>query len=183
MLKKLVLILFAVILFSFTPNSAYAQACTAPAAPTGVTVEYPNTNGGTADLTQASCSWNAQSDAASFNVTVTEVETGNLIKNNEVQTSGTTKVSFPITQGKTYKCDVVAVASCGTASAAGTDQLLCEADAIIDTPTPTVAPTATPIPPTATPTPTLVPGGVLQTVSILGGIAIMIVGGILLFVL
>lgn len=181
MIKNLLFGLLFLLFFVLTPKSVFAQTCTAPATPSGVTVEYPGCNGDSCDLTQASCSWSSQSDAASFNVTVTEVETGNIIKNNESQSSSTTKVTFPITQGRTYKCDVVAVASCGTQSAAGTDQLLCEADAIIDTPTPTpvpAGPTSTP-----TPTPTLVPGGVFQSISIIGGVLILIVGGIMLFVL
>ncbi len=182
MLKKfLIIFLFGIIFFLTKVDSSYAQACAAPATPTGVTVEYPGCNGESCDLTTASCAWSTQADAASFNVTVTEVETGTIIINNASQTSSTAKVSFAITQGRTYKCDVVAVSSCGGLSAAGTDQLLCEADAIIDTPTP-VPPTATPVPPTATPT-IEPPGSIFQTVSIIGGIAILLVGGFLLFVL
>lgn len=181
MMKKLLLLVFAFILFISLPQKVDAQACAAPAVPTGVTVEYPGCNGESCDLTTASCAWNTQADAASFNVTVTEVETGTIVMNNESQVSTTTKVNFAITQGRTYKCDVVAVSSCGGLSAAGTDQLLCEADAIIDTPTP-VPPTPTPIPPTATPT-IEPPGSFIQTVSIFGGIAILLVGGFLLFVL
>lgn len=181
MIQKFLLLSFAFILLFITPADVKAQSCAAPAAATGVTVEYPGCNGTTCDLIQASCAWNAQADAASFNVTVTEVETGTLIKNNESQTAGTTKVIFPITQGRTYKCDVVAVSSCGGLAAAGTDQLLCEADAIIDQPTATpVPPTATPVPPTPTIEP---PGGLFQTVTLLGGIAIVIIGGLLLFAL
>mgnify|MGYP002074439314 CR=1 FL=1 len=183
MKKLLLFIAFILNLALFVPSEANAQSCSAPAVASGVTVEFPGCNGSSCDLTQASCAWNSQADAASYNVTVTEVETGTIIKNNESQSSSTTKVLFPITQGRTYKCDVVAVASCGSLAAASSDQLLCEADAIIDTPTPTtvaVPPTATPIPATPTIAP---PGGFLQTVSIVGGVLIVIVGGILLFAL
>lgn len=183
MIKKL-LLLFLLILsvVLFVPQKANAQACAAPATVTGVTVEYPGCATGTScDLAQASCMWNTQSDASSYNVTVTEVETSTIIKNNESQPSGTTKVLFNITQNRTYKCDVVAVSSCGGLSAAASDELLCEADALLE-PTPTIAPpTATPLPPTATPV--LKPGGPMQTIAVLGGIFVVIIGGILLFTL
>lgn len=185
MIRKLLLILLVFIFFGSFTSSVQAQSCSAPAVATGVTVEYPGCNGSSCDLAQASCAWASQSDASSYNVTVTEVETGTIIKNNESQLSSTTKILFAITQGRTYKCDVVAVSACGGLAAAASDQLLCEADALIDTPTPTQvvnAPTATPIPPTATPT-IAPPGDLLQTVTLLGGVLIVIVGGVLLFVL
>lgn len=168
-------------------SQTYAQSCAPPAAATGVQVEFPGCNGTQCDLTQASCKWNAQSDAASYNVTVTEVETNTVIKNNESETASTTKILFAVTQGKTYKCDVVAASSCGGLAAAASDQLLCQADAIISTPTATLAPTATPTPtnpplPTATPT-IAKPGGIAQTVALVGGVLIAIVGGIILLAL
>ena len=182
--KILSLVLFALFLVLFSPQKTFAQSCTAPATATGVTVEYPGcSTSTTCDAAQASCSWNAQSDASSFNVTVTEIETNTIIKNNESHPAATTKVLFNITQGRTYKCDVVAVSSCGGLAAASSDQLLCEADLLLDTPTPTqvVVPTATPIPPTATPV--LKPGGPIQSIAVLGGIFVVIIGGILLFTL
>lgn len=187
MIARLLIVFSFAILFAFNATNSYAQACSAPALASGVTVEFPGCNGTSCDLAQASCAWAAQADASSFNVTVTEVETGTIIKNNESQLGSTTKVLFAITQGRTYKCDVVAVSSCGGLAAAVSDQLLCEADALIDTPTPSPttiasAPTATPVPPTATPT-IAPPGNLLQTVTIVGGIMIAIIGGILLFVL
>lgn len=159
---------------------AQAQACTAPATPVDVAVDYPGGTGTTRDLTLANCSWTAQSDAASYNITVTEVETGTIIKNNEAVAASTTTVSFPITQQRTYKCDVTAVASCGTVSAVASDQLLCDADAIIDTPTPT---TAAEVPPKAA-TPTIAaPGGIFETIGILGGVTLAVITGIVLLVL
>lgn len=166
-------------------TQTYAQSCAAPAIATGVRVEFPGCNGTQCDLTQASCEWNSQSDASSFNVTVTEVETGTVIKNNESETSSTTKILFAITQGKTYKCDVVAVSACGGLAPAASDQLLCQADAIISTPTATLPPpTATPTSPPP-PTSATIPeaGGVVQTIAIAGGVIIAIVGGILLLLL
>lgn len=181
--KIILLILFTVLALSFSPQKVNAQACAAPATATGVTVEYPGCATGTScDLAQASCAWNSQSDASSYNITVTEVETGTIIKNNETQPSTTTKVLFNITQNRTYKCDVVAVSSCGGLAAAASDQLLCEADALLEpTPTTAVVPTATPVPPTATPV--LKPGGPMQTIAVIGGIFVIIIGGILLFTL
>jgi hypothetical protein len=185
MLKKLFILLVVVFSLSvfgfFTPAKAHAQACTPPAASSGVTVEFPGCTGTSCDLTQASCSWSTQADAASFNVTVTEVETGTIIKSNESETASTTKILFPITQGKTYKCDVVAVSACGGLAPATSDQLLCQVDALI---TPTVAPSPTPIPPTPTPTPTIAsPGGIGQSIVLFGGIILAIVGGIILLAL
>ena len=161
---------------------SYAQACAAPAAATGVTVEFPGCTGTACVLTQASCKWNAQADAASYNVTVTELETGTVIKNNESVVKGSEKIVFPITQKKTYKCDVVSVSACGGLAAAASDQLLCEADALINTPTPTIAPTATRVPPTATPT-IAKPGGIGGTIALAGGILLAIIGGIVLLIL
>lgn len=185
--------ILALILVTFLTSSSpvlnntqvYAQSCTAPAVATGVQVEFPGCNGTQCDLTQASCKWNSQSDAASYNVTVTEVETSTVIKNSESESASTTKILFAVTQGKTYKCDVVAVSTCGGLAAAASDQLLCQADAIITTPTATIAPTATPTtppPPTATPT-IAKPGGMLQSVALIGGVLIAIVGGIILLAL
>ncbi len=167
----------------FQVPSSYAQACAAPAAATGVQVEFPSCNGTDCDLTQASCKWNAQSDAASFNVTVTEVETNTIIKNNESEPASTTKISFAITQGKTYKCDVVAVSACGGLAAASSDSLLCQADALVSTPTATLAPTATPTTrPTATPT-IAKPGGEVQSIALIGAVLFAIIGGVVLLVL
>ena len=113
MIRKLLLLSVFILVFGFfgliKVNSVNAQACTAPATATGVTVEYPGCNGTQCDLAQASCSWNSQGDASSYNVTVTEVESNTVIKNNESVSASTTKVLFAITQKKTYKCDVVAV--------------------------------------------------------------------------
>jgi len=185
MIKKAFIFLFAffsVALFSLrSAPQANAQACAAPAAASGVVVEFPGCTGDSCDLTQASCSWSTQADAASFNVTVTEVEAGTILKNNESQSASTTKILFAITQGKTYKCDVVAVSACGGLAAATSDQLLCQVDALI---TPSIAPTATPISPTATPTPTIAPpGGITQSIVLVGGIILAIIGGILLLAL
>lgn len=168
-----------------------SASCPALPAVSGVKVEYPGCQGTQCEFTQASCSWTASAGAVSYNVTVTQVESGIAVKTNESIPSGTTKIIFPITQKRTYKCDVVAVSSCGSLSVVSSDQLLCEADAIISTPVPTavvVPPTATPIPPTATPTkkptPTIAkPGSAEQTFVIFGAILTAIVGGVVLLAL
>lgn len=187
MLRKVFIFAALLLIVSFftfvNVPKANAQACAAPAAASGVTVEFPGCTGTSCDLTQASCKWNTQADAASFNVTVTEVETATILKNNESQSASTSKILFAITQGKTYKCDVVAVSACGGLATATSDQLLCQADALI-TPVATVAPTATPIPTKAIPTPTIAsPGGIAQTVVLFGGILLAIIGGIVLLAL
>lgn len=166
--------------------------CPAPTAVQNVLVEFPGCEGDICQFTQASCSWDPNTEATSYNVTVTEVETGTPVQSNVSYPSSTTKIIFPINQGFTYKCDVSAVSSCGGISVASSHELLCEADALLPTeaPTPTPVPptetpqepTATPIPPT--PAPSIAPpGGPLQTVAIIGGIAVILVAGMLLFVL
>lgn len=189
MIKRLVVIFSFILLFAFFPSSVTAQSCSAPAVASGVIVEYPGCNGSSCDLAQASCSWTSQADASSYNVTVTELETSTVIKNNESHPNTTTKILFNITQGRTYKCDVVSVASCGALAAAASDQLLCEADALIDTPTPTQAssvPTTAPGVPTAIPAPLQpidAPGGLVPTVGLIGAILLVIVGGIVFLAL
>lgn len=172
--------------------AANNASCPALPAVIGVKVEYPGCQGTQCEFTQASCSWTESAGAVSYNVTVTQVESGTAVKTNESIPAETTKIIFPITQNKTYKCDVIAVSSCGSLSAVSSDQLLCEADAIIDTPTPVVIPpTATPtvlptatLAPTKTPTPTIAsPGGTEQTFVIIGGILFAIIGGIILLAL
>jgi hypothetical protein len=160
------------------------ETCAAPATVQGVKVEYPGcsvADPNNCDLAQASCKWDPSSDAASYNVTVTELETGKVVLNNQSEPLSTNKILFPITQKMTYKCDVTAVATCGTVSAAASDQLLCETDAILDTPT--IAPT-TSAPTLPPPTPTIAnPGGETQTIAILGVVAAALVGGFVLLLL
>jgi hypothetical protein len=146
---------------------------------------------------QANCSWDAVSGATQYRVTVTEVDTNTVIKN---ETVTGTKYVFPVTQNRTYRCDVAAVNSCGQAGTAGTDELLCSVDAAVNTPTntpsptrppgatstPTLtrAPTATPIIITKTPPPTLPPMGTVENTMMFGaGAAVLIIIGGLLFIL
>lgn len=167
-------------------------ACAIPSQAQNVLVEYPGCEGDSCLFTQASCMWDPNVDAATYSLTVTEVETGNIVRNESVPNS-TTKVLFPITQGRTYKCDVSVANACGSVSASTSDQLLCEADAIIPTTTvtpttpvatstPTIAPTAPTSTPSATPTPPIV-GGITPTIGVIGALLLAIIGGIVFLAL
>jgi len=179
---------------SVSPTAPASQindgACIAPAATSNVLVDYPNCEGINCSFTDASCTWDASAEAATYEVTITEVETGTQVKQ-ESLAAGVLKTVFPVTQGKTYKCEVSAKNACGATGAATSHQLLCIVDAMVsptEAPTPTIAPTATP---TNTPVPTkTIPtgtppqaGSYAQTIGILGGIMLAIIGGILLLTL
>jgi hypothetical protein len=100
---------------------------------------------------EADCTWDASTDASNYAIKITEVESGTVIKNVTVAAS-TTKYTFPVTQNKTYRCEVSAVNSCGQSGPAGAGEALCAVDGLVSTP----APTPTPVPsktPTPTPTP------------------------------
>lgn len=185
---------------SASPTAPLAQindaACPAPAATNNVLVDFPNCEGINCSFTDASCTWDASADATTYNVTITEVEAGTQVKQESLAT-GVLKTVFPVTQGKTYKCEVSAKNACGATGAATSHQLLCVVDAMVsptEAPTPTIAPTATPTPtvaPTNTPIPTKsIPtgtppqaGSYAQTIGILGGVMLAIIGGILLLTL
>lgn len=143
-----------------TPTIATTSAsptlnCPPPAEVTNVKVDYPLSTGGSqVDFTRASCSWDAVTGASSYTVKVTEVESGTVVMNNQTVNPPTTNVAFAVTSGKTYKCDVTAVSSCGASGGTGTDSLLCQAQGILptSTPVPTTTPRVTPtIPPTPVP--------------------------------
>lgn len=140
-------------------TSGQGASCPAPGTPETVTLSYPlceSVNGGqeTCQFEKAGCVWESVSGASTYNVKVTEVETGATIKS-ETITAPTVKTSFPVVQGRTYKCEVSAVASCGTSGGTNEDTLLCEADALLSpSPSPTPPPpVATPPPPPPTPPP------------------------------
>ena len=135
-------------------STANAQSCTTPDAPQNVTVDYPSCQGTQCSFTDADCNWGAVSGAANYSVKVTEVDSNTVVKNTTVS-SGTT-YTFPVTQNKTYRCDVSAVNSCGTAGAAGSGQALCAVDGL----TVSTAPSATPV---VTPTPVPVACGMSCT--------------------
>jgi hypothetical protein len=161
-------------------------SCQQPSQVTNVKVTYPYIDSnGTAQFVQAGCSWDANADATSYTLTVTEVETNTVVLN-QSEPAGTTQVAFNINQGKTYRCDVSAVNSCGAVSVAASDQLLCSADGLVNpTPTiteaPTASPTATLPPATETPRPTLPPTGPAYSmiIGVAAAVGIILFGGIL----
>lgn len=181
-----------------------ASACQTPGGIQNVAIEYPNPKPDNTGFIfdQANCSWSALTGAANYIITITDVDTGTKVKNNETVTSGTTKVIFPVTNGKTYKCDVTAANACGTTGPIGTATALCKTSVVVsDTPTPapiaptatpaSVAPTATPVPaappaqviiPTSTPTPVIASPGNETPIAIgITGVIITIIGGAIFF--
>lgn len=150
-------------------KSADAQACTLPIVPQNVLVEFPGCVGTVCNFTQAKCSWGAVTGALRYQLTITEVETGTVIKN-EQPSATTTNVIFSVNQNKTYKCDVSAINTCGT-GAAGTHSLYCRVDVPVTTlaPTPTSAPLSIPSPTRviSVPRPTIPPTGNMSTFIVL----------------
>lgn len=122
-----------------------AQSCTTPEQTGNVEVAYPSCNGAQCSFVEADCTWGAVTGAANYSVKVTEVDTNSVIKNVTVGGS-TTTYTFPVTQNRTYRCEISAVNACGTAGPAGVGEALCEVDGL----TVSTAPSATPL---ATPTP------------------------------
>jgi hypothetical protein len=156
-----------------------------------VSVNYPNIEGDEADFTKASCTWDPNTAASQYNLKVTEVDTGTVLKE-ELVNSGIAKDVFSVTPNNTYRCEVAAVNAAGISGAAGVDEQVCEVEESAQpTPTVPVEPTATPIatptatlvPPTSTPRPTLPPTGGVGTIATvgLGGVLLFLIGGALLF--
>lgn len=95
----------------------------------------------------AACSWSATTGAVSYSIKVTEIDTGNVIKNERV--GGTvTRYAFPVTQNRTYRCEVAAINSCGESGQTGEASALCAVEGLVasPSPSPSVAPTSTPAP-------------------------------------
>ena len=127
---------------SQAPEQTAQQSCPVPAAVQNVQVEFPNCTGDICNFTEASCSWSSVAGATKYQLKITEVDTGRVVKDEQVE-AAIIRTVFPIIQGNTYKCDVSAINSCGASGAIGTHSLLCKADAAVVTPTP--------IPPTVAP--------------------------------
>lgn len=150
--------------------------CTTPNQPTGVTLAYPSVVGTQVSYTQALCSWDSVSGASSYNITFTDTDTNTVVQTQTVSSS-TTQLVFPVNQGSTYKCDVAAVNSCGTAGAVGTFSLLCQTNAILDTGTPapsTIAPTLPASLPSTGNSGILIAAGI-------GSFGLILLGGMLFF--
>lgn len=122
----------------FFHSDAFAQ--TAPGTPGNVLITYPARQGVNLDYTQATCTWEAASGAATYSVQITEVDSNTVITTQSLASSVLT-YTFAVTSGKTYKCSVTAINSSGTAGTSGTFSLLCQTDVIPNT---TVAPTLPP---------------------------------------
>ena len=120
----------------------------APATPQNVLVEYPSCTDLDCSFLAASCSWDAVSDAANYQLKVTEVDTGAIVYD-QSQASSVNKIVFPVSQNKVYQCDVTALNADGQSSGTGSHSLLCQTDGIVE---PTTPPVPTAIPPTKEPT-------------------------------
>ncbi len=144
-----------------TATSGQGASCPAPGTRATVTLSYPlceSTGGGpeNCQFDKAGCVWEPVSGATKYSVKVTEVETGANIATNTIN-APTVKTSFPVVQGRTYKCEVSAINSCGSTGGTNADSLLCQADAFVSPPpAPTQAPTPAPVV-VATPLPTPTP--------------------------
>jgi len=162
-------------------------ACTLPPQVSGVVVEYPSLDSGSADFTSGSCSWTAVTGATSYSVKITqktsETDTGTV---QSTQNVTATKLVFPVTANNYYQCDVSAINSCGTGPA-GTFTLFCPAQNLTSpTLPPTVPPTIPPtLPPGDTPVPpqpTLPPtGNSVPSIAIGAASGVLVlIGGVLL---
>lgn len=135
-----------------TPSSApaivsnvTAQSCTTPAQVSNVEVNYPSCVGAQCSFVEADCVWDAVSGAANYSVKVTEVDSSSVIKNVTVGGSSTS-YTFPVTQNKTYRCEIAAVNSCGTSGPTGVGEALCAVDGLTVSTAPSATPTPTPKP-------------------------------------
>lgn len=155
---------------TITPTTA--GACTAPEVVSNVEFDYPSCAGTQCNFTQASCSWAAVNGAVNYSVKITQVDSGTITSTNTVA-APTVTFSFPVEQGKTYRCDIAAVNSCGTSGEAGSAQALCSVDGQVGTPVPTRPQVI----------PTVVPTGDVSTTILVGagGLFVAIVGGLLFF--
>lgn len=185
-----------------TPVENTLVSSNPPATPQNVLVEYPSCTDLNCSFLEASCTWDPVTDATSYQLKVTEVDTGNIVYNQSGDTS-VSKIVFPVNQNKVYQCDVTAVNAAGQSGGTGSHSLLCETDGIIEPtpttppvptkePTPTFAPTFTPTPvasatptiplkATNTPTPTIeAPGAPVQSIAIIGAAVMTMIIGVLL---
>lgn len=111
-------------------------------------------------IKQARCSWDALDNTTQYKVTVTNTDTGDLVKDGVVN-HPTTSFVFPALPGKKYTCEVTAVNSCGDAEKA-------IGEGSCPLPTPTVLPSSTPVPSitkevSVTQTNTITPSGIHPT--------------------
>ena len=145
---------------SLSPVRRASEPTVAPAAlaPTKAVTTTPQL----CPIDGATCSWSTVKDATGYAFTITDLTTGEIIKEGVVP--GLSVVFTPQVK-HTYRCSVKAVNSCGEGAKAQAENT-CEAQStptptatppVTGTPTPTTTPTSTPGvgTPTATPTATL----------------------------
>lgn len=176
------------------PAAIQQTSCPIPSQVQNVQVEFPNCVGDICNFTRASCSWGSVAGATKYQLKISQVESGEVVRDEQVE-AAVTRVEFPIVQNKTYKCEVSAINLCGAAGAAGSHSLLCAVDALVSIPTPPPKPISTPIPTptpiptlvltsTSTPQPTIPPVGGFETSIAIGlGTVVMILTGIALLAL
>lgn len=155
---------------TITPTTA--GACTAPEIVSNVEFNYPSCVGTQCNFTQASCSWAAVNGATSYTIKITQVESGTITATNTVTAPAVT-FAFPVEQGKTYRCEISAVNSCGTSAQAASAEAFCAVDGQVGTPVPTRQQVI----------PTVVPTGDVSTTMLVGvgGLVVTIIGGLLFF--
>jgi len=151
-------------------------ACQTPAVVSSVELNYPSCQGTQCNFSEASCTWAAVNGAVSYSVKVTQIESGAITKTTTV-TAPTVTDTFPVEQGKTYRCDIAAINSCGTSGEAGSAQALCSVDGQVAQPTTSTQPTTPQVIPTVVPT-----GDTNTTILVgIGGLVVAILGGALFF--
>lgn len=157
----------------------------------GVSVNHPYINGDDVDYTQASCTWDPNPNAVQYSLTITEIDTGTVIKDEAISNEITEDVFVPVS-GNTYRCEVAAINASGVVGIAGVDEQVCEIPVEVEEPSPTpiittppvvASPSATPVVEIPTATPTLPPAGSIGTIATvgIGGIVLLLIGGALLF--
>lgn len=155
-------------------------ACQTPSAVSGVELNYPSCEGTQCNFAEASCTWAAVNGAVSYTVKVTQVESGTVTKTTTVAAPTATS-AFPVEQGKTYRCDITAVNSCGTSGEAGSAQAICEVDGQVSSPTTASTQSLQPTSPQVIPT-VVATGDTNTTMMVgIGGVVIAILGGLAFF--
>lgn len=149
-----------------TPQASAQSTCQTPAAVTGVNITYPDCSATSCNFNQGTCSWSPATNAATYTVLITNTNTGAQAYSQSVP-AATTTVSFPVTNGQTYKCDVTGVNSCGQAGTMGTQTLLCEVEGA-SIPSPTTPPVVNQPPPVQLP-----PTGIVSNSIMIAGASIL----------
>jgi hypothetical protein len=140
------------------PVTSPVKVCTAPT-PTPSTSPTPPPVCPSGTATEGTCTWDALSGADTYNVSVTDKTTVQIVKSGVVQ-SPNTQFSFPDNEVDTYVCSVSASNVCGGNTPVKSPPSTCmvPTPTVSPSPTPTVVPSSTPTPtpspkPTETPTP------------------------------